>query len=134
METTGLPPAFPIIEIAGRKLVVKFDNLARYRMSVLGIGWAEMRMFKRVESTVDMDPGIMALVLKLFACAVAGNFIDSDDPAAQPRIPSPEYWAAVIQDDRWKDIGSAVMQALVKAFPPSATAPAAVEQSGAPIQ
>ena len=133
METTALPPALPIIEIAGRKLVVKFDNLARYRMSVLGIGWAEMRMFKRVESTADMDPGIMALVLKLFACAVAGNFIDAEDPAAAPRIPSPEYWAAVVPDERWKDIGAAVMQALVKAFPPSA-APATVDQTAAPIQ
>lgn len=128
METTPIGPAFPIIEIGGRKLVVKFDSLARFRMSAMGISISDLFRFKRVQAINETDPEITSIVLKFFACAVANNFIDVEDPAAPARIPTPEYWAAVMPDELWIKVGESVMQALIKVFPPR-PAPAAAEQS-----
>lgn len=127
---TPVPPAFPIIEIMGRKLVCKFDFLAKYQMSILGIRTADFRAFSRPEKVEDMDPRAMALAMKLFSCAVASNFIDRDNPGAPAQIPSPEYWAAVIPDEQWGDVCSATMQAMLKVAPP-ATAQALAEATGA---
>ncbi len=129
-ETTPTPPAFPIVEIMGRKLVCKFDFLAKYQMSVLGIRTADFSAFRRPENVADMDPRAMALAMKLFSCAVASNFIDKDNPGAPAAIPSPEYWAAVIPDEKWADVCTATMQAMLKVAPP-ATALALVETNGA---
>jgi hypothetical protein len=129
-ELTPVPPAFPVIEILGRKLVCKFDFLAKYQMSALGIRTADFRAFRRPDNPEDMDPAAMALAVKLFSCAVANNFIDVENPGAPARIPGPEYWASVIPDDRWPDVCTATMQAMLKVAPP-ATAPALVESRGA---
>ncbi len=129
-ELTPVPPAFPIVEIMGRKLICKFDFLAKYQMSVLGIKTGDFRAFSRPEKVEDMDPRAMALAMKLFSCAVASNFIDKDNPGAPAQIPSPEYWAAVIPDEKWGEVCSATMQAMLKVAPPTA-APASAETSGA---
>jgi hypothetical protein len=129
-ELTPVPPGFPIVEILGRKLICKFDFLAKYQMSVLGIRTADFRAFSRPEKPEDMDPRAMALAMKLFSCAVASNFIDKDNPGAPAQIPSPEYWAAVIPDEKWGDVCTATMQAMLKVAPP-ATALALVETDGA---
>ena len=129
-ELTPVPPAFPIVEIMGRKLICKFDFLAKYQMSVLGIRTADFRAFSRPENAEDMDPRAMALALKLFSCAVASNYIDVSNPGAPAQIPSPEYWAAVIPDEKWGEVCAATMQAMLKVAPP-ATAPALAEATGA---
>jgi len=131
-ELTPVPPAFPIVEIMGRKLVCKFDFLAKYQMSVLGIRTADFRAFSRPEKPEDMDPRAMALAMKLFSCAVASNFIDKDNPGAPAQIPSPEYWAAVIPDEKWSEVCAATMQAMLKVAPPTA-APASADQTGAQV-
>ncbi len=127
-ELTPVPPAFPVVEIVGRKLICKFDFLAKYQMSVLGIRTADFRAFSRPENPADMDPRAMALAMKLFSCAVASNFIDVDNPGAPAQIPSPEYWAAVIPDDKWGEVCGATMQAMLKVLPP-ATAPVLAEKT-----
>lgn len=129
-ELTPVPPAFPIVELMGRKLVCKFDFLAKYQMSVLGIRTADFRAFSRPEKSEDMDPKAMALAVRLFSCAVASNFIDKENPAAPTAIPTPEYWAAVIPDEKWGDVCGATMQAMLKVAPP-ATAPVLAETTGA---
>jgi hypothetical protein len=129
-ETMPVPPAFPVVEINGQRLVCKFDFLAKYQMSVLGIRTADFRAFRRPEKPEDMDPGAMALAMKLFSCAVASNFIDTENPGAPARIPSPEYWAAVIPDDKWGEVCGATMQAMLKVQPPAA-APALAASTGA---
>ena len=129
-ELTPVPPAFPIVEIMGRKLVCKFDFLAKYQMSVLGIRTADFGAFRKTDNPGDMDPRAMALAMKLFSCAVASNFIDKDNPGAPAQIPSPEYWAAVIPDEKWGDVCAATMQAMLKVAPPTA-APASAELTGA---
>jgi hypothetical protein len=129
-ETTPVPPAFPVVEINGRKLVCKFDFLAKYQMSVLGIRTADFRAFRRPDNPEDMDPAAMALAVKLFCCAVANNFIDVENPGAPAKIPGPEYWAAVIPDEKWGDVCAATMQAMLKVAPPTA-APASAENRGA---
>ncbi len=129
-ELTPVPPAFPVVEIAGRKLVCKFDFLAKYQMSVLGIRTADFRAFSRPDKPEDMDPRAMALAMKLFSCAVASNFIDKENPGAPAQIPSPEYWAAVIPDEKWGEVCGATMQAMLKVAPP-VTAPAPAEAAGA---
>ena len=125
-ELTPVPPAFPIVELDGRKLVCKFDFLAKYQMSVLGIRTADFGAFRKVERAEDMDPRAMSVALKLFSCAVASNFIDKENPGAPAQIPSPEYWAAVIPDEKWGEVCAATMQAMLKVVPPAA-APALVE-------
>lgn len=130
METTPLPPGFPVVEIGGRKLVCKFDFLAKYQMSVLGIRAANFTAFRKPENTADMDPAAMALTMKLFSCAVASNFVNVEDPGAPARIPGPEYWASVIPDGQWAEVCTATMQAMLKAHPPAA-GPALVETTGA---
>ncbi len=129
-ELTPVPPAFPVVELNGRKLVCKFDFLAKYQMSVLGIKTGDFRAFSRPENPEDMDPRAMALAMKLFSCAVASNFIDKDDPGKPAAIPSPEYWAAVIPDEKWGEVCGATMQAMLKVAPPIA-APASAEIAGA---
>ncbi len=130
-ETTPVPPAFPIVEINGQKLVCKFDFLAKYQMSVLGIRTADFRAFRRPDNPEDMDPTATALAMKLFSCAVANNFIDKENPGAPARIPSPEYWAAIIPDEKWGDVCTATMQAMLKVQPPTAGA-ASAETATAP--
>jgi len=132
-ELTPVPPAFPVVEILGRKLVCKFDFLAKYQMSVLGIRVADFRAFRRPDNPQDMDPTAMALSMKLFSCAVANNFIDVDNPGAPAQIPGPEYWAAVIPDEKWAEVCTATMSAMLKVAPP-ATAPAPAESTGARTQ
>ena len=129
-ELTPVPPAFPVVDLNGRKLVCKFDFLAKYQMSVLGIRTADFAAFRKVDRPEDMDPRAMSVALKLFSCAVASNFIDKDNPGAPAQIPSPEYWAAVIPDEKWGDVCAATMQAMLKVAPP-ATAPALVEPTEA---
>ncbi len=131
-ELTPVPPAFPVVELNGRKLICKFDFLAKYQMSVLGIRTADFRAFSRPEKVEDMDPRAMALALKLFSCAVANNFIDKDNPGSPAQIPSPEYWAAVIPDEKWGEVCAATMQAMLKVAPPTA-APASAETAGATL-
>ncbi len=132
-ELTPVPPAFPVVEILGRKLVLKFDFLAKYQMSVLGIKTADFRAFRRPENPQDMDPTALALAMKLFSCAAANNFIDVDNPGAPAQIPSPEYWAGVIPDEKWGEICTATMQSMLKAAPPAA-APVPAESTGARTQ
>ncbi len=129
-ELTPVPPAFPVVELNGRKLVCKFDFLAKYQMSVLGIRTADFSAFRKPDNVADMDPRAMALAMKLFSCAVASNFIDKENPGAPAAIPSPEYWAAVIPDEKWGEVCSVTMQAMLKVAPP-ATAPALEEAAGA---
>ncbi len=124
-ELTAVPPGFPVVEINGRKLVCKFDFLAKYQMSVLGIRTADFRAFRRPDKPEDMDPGAMSLAMKLFSCAVASNFIDVDNPGAPARIPGPEYWAAVIPDTQWGEVCTATMQAMLKVQPSTAGAASA---------
>ena len=121
MDNTPTPPAFPIVEIGGQKLIVKFDFLAKYRMSQLGIGPRDLRLLGGGAT----DPGVVALSLKLFSCAVASNFIDPANPAAPAPIPSPEYWASQIGDDtaKWGEICQATMQAMVKVLPTAGAPP-----------
>lgn len=130
MENTAIAPTFPVFEIGGRKLTVKFDSLARFRMSALGITNDELRTIRRVDNIDQLDPRILSVIVKLFSCAVANNFINLDDPGAPARIPSPEYWAAVIDDERWKDVVTVIMTAYVKASPPM-LAPPSAESDGA---
>lgn len=130
METTMTPPAFPIVEIMGRKLTCKFDFLAKYRMSELGIRPGDFRALNKPNDAESMDPRATALVMKLFSCAVASNFIDKENPGTPVQIPSPEYWAAIIPDDKWSEVCTATMQAMVKAAPLTA-APASAEKTGA---
>jgi hypothetical protein len=129
-ELTPVPPAFPVVEINGQKLVCKFDFLAKYQMSVLGIRTADFRAFRRPDNPEDMDPTATALSMKLFSCAVANNFIDKENPGAPARIPPPEYWASVIPEDKWGEVCAATMQAMLKVQPPQ-PARAAVETTGA---
>lgn len=129
-ELTPVPPAFPVIEIGTRKLICKFDFLAKYQMSVLGIRTADFGAFRKSDRVEDMDPRAMSVALKLFSCAVASNFIDKENPGAPAAIPSPEYWAAVIPDEKWGEVCAATMQAMLKVAPPTA-APASAETTGA---
>jgi hypothetical protein len=124
-ELTAVPPGFPVVEINGRKLICKFDFLAKYQISVLGIGTADFRALRRADKPEDMDPAALSVIIKLFSCAVASNFIDVDNPGAPTRIPSPEYWAAVIPDEKWVEVITATNQAALKAHPPTAGAASA---------
>ncbi len=129
-ELTPVPPAFPVIKLVGRDLVCKFDFIAKYQMSILSIRTTDFRAFSRPDNPADMDPKAMALAVKLFSCAVAGNYIDLDNPGAPAQIPTPEYWAAVIPDEMWGEVCAATMQAMLKVAPPIA-APASAETTGA---
>ncbi len=131
-ELTPVPPAFPVVEINGQKLICKFDFLAKYQMSKLGIRTVDFRAFRRPEKPEDMDPAALMLSMKLFSCAVASNFIDVDHPGKPAEIPSPEYWAAVIPEDQWGEVCTATMQSMLKVAPPIA-APASAETVGAKL-
>lgn len=132
-ETTPTAPAYPVIEIDGRKLVLKFDFLAKFRLSELGIGLAELRAFRPVDRPEDADPKVLSLILKLFSCFVASNFINRDNPGAPAQIPSPEYWAALVGDDMemWREMARATGEALGKAVLSVAAPAPASDQSGA---
>jgi hypothetical protein len=117
------PIDFPTVTVAGRKLTLRFSMLAKFQMSKLGIRTKDLpKLFTRQD---DPDPAIVALIMKLFSCAVADNFMDPTDPSAPANIPTPEYWAATIGDDKdlWQEVCGATLQAMVK-VPPSEAAPA----------
>ena len=123
------PIEFPAITIGARTLKLKISFLAKYRMAQLGIRPADFRMFVPGAN----DPGIIALMMKLFSCAVADNFVDPDRPSAPVEIPTPEYWAATIPEAQWQEVCDKTMQALVKAIPPAAARPLADDITGAII-
>lgn len=133
MEHTPTAPSFPVIEIEGRKLVLKFDMLAKHRLSEMGISVVDLRMFKPADRPEDVDARVLSMCIKLFSCFVANNYIDKDDPGAPARIPSPEYWAVVIGDDMelWKRVNKALGEAMGKAFL-RGTGPAPSQQQAAP--
>ncbi len=119
-ELTPVPPAFPVVEINGQKLVCKFDFLAKYQMSKLGIRTVDFRAFRRPDKPEDMDPAALMLSMKLFSCAVASNFIDVEHPGKPAEIPSPEYWAAIIPEEQWGEVCTATMSAMLKVAPSAA--------------
>ena len=113
---------YPKVTIGGRTYTLRFSMLAKYQMSKLGIRGSD---FRALGNPTNPDPAIVSLVVRLFACAVADNFVDPDRPAAPVEIPTPEYWASQMPEDKdaWAAICTATMQALVKAIPPTAALP-----------
>ncbi len=116
------PIEFPTIEIGGRTLVLKFSMLAKLQMSKLGVRASDFAM---LGNTANPDPTIVSLMVRLFSCAVADNFMDSTRPSAPVEIPTPEYWALVIPEKQWQEVCSVTMRAMVKAIPPAAARPLA---------
>jgi hypothetical protein len=86
MTIHTLPSPSPVIEIAGRKLTLKFSMVATYYMGVFGVTSSSIR-------GMGKSPAAVADLFKIFACLVAHNFI-SDDPTQPTKVPPPEYWAA----------------------------------------
>jgi hypothetical protein len=132
-ETTLTAPAFPVIEIDGRRLVLKFDFLAKFRLSELGVGAIDMRSFRAVDRPEDADPRVLAIVLKLFSAFVASNFIDRENPGSPANVPTPEYWATVIGDDTalWGKMCKATGEALGKVLLSAAAPAPAKDATGA---
>jgi hypothetical protein len=118
---------FPTITIGGRTLTLKFSMLAKYQMSRLGIRGAD---FRALANPTDPDPSIVSMMLRLFSCAVADNFMDSERPSAKVEIPTPEYWAAVITPEQWPEVCEVTMKAMVKAIPSAAARPLAEAETG----
>lgn len=129
---TPSPVQYPTVTIAGRAYILKFDMLAKLRMSQLGVRPSDFRILA-VREGESPDPGIVAVMLKLFSCAAANNFVDPENPLAPITIPSPENWAVLIGDDLeiFKQISTATFQAMVKVTPPGSRAPGlAADQQG----
>jgi|SRR5215471_7535649 len=135
-ETTPTAPAYPVIEIDGRRLVLKFDMIAKFRLSEMGVGALDLRMFRPAQKPEEIDPRVLSLCLKLFSCFVANNFVNREDPGTPTHIPSPEYWAAVIGDDMkmWVSVNKALGEAMGKAFLTGAGPAPAQQQVVGPTQ
>ncbi len=117
------PIEYPTVTINERVLTLRFSMLAKFQMSRLGIRASDFRL---LGNPTNPDPAIVSLMMRLFSCAVADNFMDLDRPAAPVEIPTPEYWAATIPPEQWPEVCAATMKAMVKAIPPGA-APARAE-------
>jgi hypothetical protein len=122
------PIEYPKVAINGRELTLRFSMLAKYQMSRLGIRASDFRSLANPENP---DPAVVSLMMRLFSCAVADNFMDVDRPSAPVEIPTPEYWAATIPDTQWPEVCKATMQAMVKAIPSGAALPLAEAAIGA---
>ncbi len=125
-ELTPVPPAFPTIEIDGKKLVGKLDFVCKYQMGVMGIKLSDWKVFFDKDQTLAG----LTLIADTFSCIVAGNYINKENPGSAVSIPTPQYWMANIDDDKWKEVCAFVQDVLLKTTPP-ATAPVLVESPGA---
>ncbi len=121
-----VPPGFETIEIDGRTLVGKLDFVCKYQMGVLGIRLSDWKVFFEK----DQSLAGMTLIANTFACIVAGNYVNKDNPGAPVSIPTPQYWMSTIDEEKWGEVCSFVQKVLLKAAPP-ATAPVLVEKPGA---
>ena len=97
------PTAWPVVEIDGQKLEVRYSFLVTYRASKQRL---DIRDLGRGEST-------FAAHMDLFALCVAHEFEGKDKPA-----PTGDEWAAKVRNlAHFKDLCDAVRAAMVLAEP-----------------
>ena len=127
MAQTDTPPiAYPTLEIGGRTYSLKFALGARYRLELAGVNASNISAGILQEIAAGRN---ISLVLKLAAAALGTQ----DGGTWIPAGLTAEALADSLPEARLGEVGAAVLEALVKAYPPPAKAPtAAGEQATGP--
>lgn len=120
---------FPCVTIGGKQYTLKFDFVAQYTADSMGLDpAAAVAAFAQQGSNL----GKLSSLIKLFAAMVAHQYIAADE-----KPPSADQWAMRISKEPPEvqgKIGSAVVEAILKALPgATTTAPADPATPGAPI-
>lgn len=120
---TKLPPIqYPTVTIGGKILTLKVDNLALYMLDSWGVDLTTIGLQLALDEHGNGKPGRIVLSWRLFAAMVAHNYVRAS------QIPSPQEWAALIQPEQATEIFTAVNEAMLKARPAAAQAPAPTAQ------
>lgn len=107
----GRPPVvYPTVQVGEETYTLKFDIGAQFMLDEMGVNMGQLGAIL----SNPRAPGKMAIIVKLFAACVAGNFIDVGDAP-----PTAEQWAHRITTDDFKAICETLPKAISKAPRPT---------------
>lgn len=110
-QSVGKPPVvYPTVEVGGESYLLKFEIGAQFMLDEMGVNMSQLGAILGNPKA----PGKMAIIIKLFAACVAGNFVDVGDSP-----PSAEQWAHRITTEDFKAICETLPKAIAKAPRPT---------------